>query len=113
MSNESTTTFPQKDELLQELAATKDQLNILLKQHEELEVKSKSDVKMLVKEVKSLRKTQTELKQKLDMSLQERSEVEVGFGLLFFFSKCAFYPELGESVSLVPLKFSSCSIFLN
>lgn len=76
LPSESTTTFPEKDELLQELAATKNQLNILLKQHEELEVKSKSDIKILVKEVKSLRKNQTELKQKLDVSLQERSEME-------------------------------------
>jgi len=91
LPSESTTTFPEKDELLQELAASKNQLNILLKQHEELEVKSKSDIKILVKEVKSLRKNRMELKQKLDVSLQERSEMEVGFGLVFFFSK-AFSP---------------------
>ncbi|XP_010696464.1 PX domain-containing protein EREL1 isoform X2 [Beta vulgaris subsp. vulgaris] len=68
--------FPEKDELLQELEATKDKFNILLKQHEELEVKSKSDIKVLVKEVKSLRRSQNELKQKLEGSLQEKSEVE-------------------------------------
>ncbi|KAL2928314.1 PX domain-containing protein EREL1 [Bienertia sinuspersici] len=72
----SSSAFPEKDALLQELEATKDQLNTLSRQHEELEVKSKSDVKVLVKEVKSLRKSQTELKQKLDESLQEKSEVE-------------------------------------
>ncbi|KAJ8421930.1 hypothetical protein Cgig2_031347 [Carnegiea gigantea] len=76
LPSESTTTFPEKDGLLQELADTKNQLNILLKQHEELEVKSKSDIKILVKEVKSLRKNRMELKEKLDVSLQERSEME-------------------------------------
>lgn len=68
--------FPDKDELLRELEATKGQLNILSKQHEELEVKSKSDIKVLVKEVKSLRRSQIELNQKLDESLQEKTEVE-------------------------------------
>lgn len=80
----SLSAFPEKDELFRELKATKDQLNILLKQHEELEVKSKSDIKLLVKEVKSLRRSQVDLKQKLDESLQEKTEVEVGFCLLFF-----------------------------
>lgn len=69
-------TFPENDELLRELEATKDQLNILLKQHEELEVKSKSDIKVLVKEVKSLRRSQVELKQKLDDSFQEKTKLE-------------------------------------
>ncbi|XP_021769365.1 PX domain-containing protein EREL1-like isoform X2 [Chenopodium quinoa] len=68
--------FPEKDELLRELEATKDQLNILSKQHEELEVKSKSDIKLLVKEVKSLRRSQVDLKQKHDESVQEKIEVE-------------------------------------
>lgn len=75
--------FPEKDELLHELEATKDKLNILLKQHEELEIKSKSDIKVLVKEVKSLRRSQNELKQKFEGSLQEKSEVEVGSGICF------------------------------
>ncbi|XP_021848735.1 PX domain-containing protein EREL1 isoform X2 [Spinacia oleracea] len=73
----SLSAFPEKDELFRELKATKDQLNILLKQHEELEVKSKSDIKLLVKEVKSLRRSQVDLKQKLDESLQEKTEVEL------------------------------------
>ncbi|KAK9683576.1 hypothetical protein RND81_10G150600 [Saponaria officinalis] len=68
--------FPEKDELLRDLEATKAELNVLLKQHEELEMKSKSDVKVLVREVKSLRKSQNELMQKLDISSQEKSEME-------------------------------------
>ncbi|KAL9226755.1 hypothetical protein vseg_002529 [Gypsophila vaccaria] len=65
-----------KDELLRDLEATKAELNVLLKQHEELEVKSKSDIKVLVKEVKSLRRSQNELMQKLEKSSQEKSEME-------------------------------------
>ncbi|KAK3043748.1 hypothetical protein RJ639_001944 [Escallonia herrerae] len=65
-----------KDVLLQELDATKQQLVELLKQHHELEVKSKSDIKILVKEVKSLRSSQGELKQQLNRSLEEKTEAE-------------------------------------
>ncbi|KAK3040941.1 hypothetical protein RJ639_028815 [Escallonia herrerae] len=65
-----------KDVLLQELDATKQQLVELLKQHRELEVKSKSDIKILVKEVKSLRSSQGELKQQLSRSLEEKTEAE-------------------------------------
>ncbi|XP_057524178.1 PX domain-containing protein EREL1-like isoform X2 [Amaranthus tricolor] len=68
--------FPEKDELLLELESTKEQLNTLLKQHEELEMKSKSDIKVLVKEVKNLRRSQIELKQKLDESSQKKMEME-------------------------------------
>ncbi|GAB4854594.1 hypothetical protein Ancab_023176 [Ancistrocladus abbreviatus] len=72
----SASSFQGKDELLQELDATKEQLNTLLRQHEELEVKSKSDIKLLVKEVKSLRKAHYELQQQLRQSTTEKSEVE-------------------------------------
>ncbi|XP_074276582.1 PX domain-containing protein EREL2-like [Silene latifolia] len=74
--NLKSSAFPEKNDLLRELEATKDELNILLKQHEELEVKSKSDIKALVKEVKTLRKSQNELMQKLDKSLTEKSDME-------------------------------------
>lgn len=71
--------FPleEKDSLLQELDATREQLQNLLKRHEELETKSRSDIKVLVKEVKSLRYSQTELKQELSQSIKEKSEAEV------------------------------------
>ncbi|CAO2816932.1 unnamed protein product [Amaranthus hypochondriacus] len=68
--------FPEKDQLLRELESSKEQLNTLLKQHEELEMKSKSDIKVLVKEVKNLRRSQIELKQKLDESSQKKMEME-------------------------------------
>lgn len=72
--------------LLQELDASKEQLEKLLKRYEELEAKSKADIKVLIKEVKSLRSSQTELKQELSQTHKEKSEAEV----VFFFNplKC-------------------------
>ncbi|XVF35614.1 hypothetical protein REPUB_Repub18cG0161100 [Reevesia pubescens] len=67
----------EKDAMLQELNATKEQLKDISKQYEELEAKSKADIKVLVKEVKSLRKSQKELKQEVGQSLSEKSEAEV------------------------------------
>lgn len=63
--------------MLQELDVTREQLESSQKLKEELEMKSKSDIKVLVKEVKSLRKAQTELKQELNQSLKEKAELEV------------------------------------
>lgn len=62
--------------LLQELDAAREQLANLHKHHEELEVKSKADVKLLVKEVKSLRSSQSELKQELSHVMKEKLELE-------------------------------------
>ncbi|XP_052194943.1 PX domain-containing protein EREL1 isoform X2 [Diospyros lotus] len=61
---------------LQELDVTKKQLEDFLKQHKDLEVKSKADIKVLVKEVKALRRSQAELQKDLDQSLKEKSEAE-------------------------------------
>ncbi|XP_054788566.1 PX domain-containing protein EREL2 isoform X1 [Prosopis cineraria] len=66
----------EKEELFQTLNATKDQLEILSKQYNELEAKSKADVKVLVKEVKSLRNSQSELKRELSESIKEKRETE-------------------------------------
>nr|XP_025888148.1 PX domain-containing protein EREL2 isoform X2 [Solanum lycopersicum] len=66
----------EKDTVLQELDATKQKLNELQKQHQELEVKSKADVKVLIKEVKSLRGSQADLKKQLNHSLEEKLEAE-------------------------------------
>ncbi|XVF89335.1 hypothetical protein PTKIN_Ptkin19aG0121800 [Pterospermum kingtungense] len=66
----------EKDAMIQELNATKEQLNNMSKQYEELEAKSKADIKVLVKEVKSLRKSQKELKKDVDQSLLEKSKAE-------------------------------------
>ncbi|XP_058071337.1 PX domain-containing protein EREL2-like [Magnolia sinica] len=59
----------EKELLLQELDVAREQLKNLQKHQEELEMKSKVDIKFLVKEVKFLRKTQTELRQELNQSL--------------------------------------------
>ncbi|KAG4178910.1 hypothetical protein ERO13_A10G072900v2 [Gossypium hirsutum] len=62
--------------LLQELDVAREQLADLQKHHEELEVKSKADVKLLVKEVKSLRSSQSELKQEFSRVMKEKLELE-------------------------------------
>ncbi|XP_073135989.1 PX domain-containing protein EREL1 [Henckelia pumila] len=66
----------QKNLLQQELDSSKLQYEDLLKQHQQLEVKSKSDIKVLVKEVKSLRSSQAGLKQQLDQLLTEKLKAE-------------------------------------
>ncbi|XP_057799969.1 PX domain-containing protein EREL2 isoform X2 [Salvia miltiorrhiza] len=66
----------QTDMLRQELDSAKQQFEDLLKRHQELEVKSKADIKVLVKEVRSLRSSQSELTQQLKQSLREKSEME-------------------------------------
>ncbi|KAE8687677.1 Adenine phosphoribosyltransferase 5 isoform 1 [Hibiscus syriacus] len=49
----------EKDAMLQELNATKEQLNSISKQYEELEAKSRADIKLLVKEVQLEHERQT------------------------------------------------------
>ncbi|KAI4337305.1 hypothetical protein L6164_015738 [Bauhinia variegata] len=66
----------EQDVLLRNLNVTKEQLEILSKEYEELEAKSKADVKVLVKEVKSLRKSQIELKKELSQSRKAKCETE-------------------------------------
>ncbi|PON48077.1 Phox domain containing protein [Parasponia andersonii] len=66
----------EKKMLLQELIVAREQLNDLQKHHEEFELKSKTDVKLLVKEVKSLRNSHSELKQELSRLMKEKLEVE-------------------------------------
>ncbi|KAI4316341.1 hypothetical protein L6164_024329 [Bauhinia variegata] len=74
LTNESS--VQKQDILLQNLNATKEQLETLKKEYEELEAKSKADVKVLVKEVKSLRNSQIELKKELSQSRKEKCEAE-------------------------------------
>ncbi|KAG2723124.1 hypothetical protein I3760_02G157800 [Carya illinoinensis] len=66
--------------LLHELDVAREQLENLQKQHEEFEVKSKADIKLLVKEVKSLRSSQLELKQELSRLMKEKLEAEANYG---------------------------------
>ncbi|KAK4853779.1 hypothetical protein QYF36_014459 [Acer negundo] len=69
-------TVQENEMVLKELDATKEQLENLSKQYEELEAKSKADIKILVKEVKSLRSSQKGLKQELSRALEDKSEAE-------------------------------------
>ncbi|CAA7057946.1 unnamed protein product [Microthlaspi erraticum] len=62
--------------LLQQIDDLSDKFEKLRKENEELEVKSKAELKVLVKEVKSLRTTQSELKQELSRTMKERLEME-------------------------------------
>ncbi|XP_062163862.1 PX domain-containing protein EREL1 isoform X2 [Alnus glutinosa] len=75
-SGKENTVQEKEDLLLQELDASKEQLENLLKRYEELEAKSKADIKVLVREVKSLRSSQTELKHELSRMQKEKSEAE-------------------------------------
>lgn len=67
----------ENDMLLQELDDVREQLENMKKRHEEIEAKSKADLKVLVKEVKSLRISQSDLKQDLSRLMKEKIEVEV------------------------------------
>ncbi|KAL5575561.1 hypothetical protein UlMin_017260 [Ulmus minor] len=62
--------------LLQELDVAREHFDNLQRRHEDFELKTKTDVKLLVKEVKSLRSTQSELKQELSRVMKEKLEVE-------------------------------------
>lgn len=66
----------ENDMLLQELDDVREQLENMKKRHEEIEAKSKADLKVLVKEVKSLRISQSDLKQDLSRLMKEKIEVE-------------------------------------
>ncbi|KAF9615212.1 hypothetical protein IFM89_022474 [Coptis chinensis] len=72
----TTSVIQEKELLVHELDSTKEKLANLQKLHEELQLKSKGDTRVLVKEVKSLRNSQAELKQELGRSLKEKSELE-------------------------------------
>lgn len=79
----------------EELESTKEQLKNVSKQYEELEAKSKGDIRVLVKEVKSLRSTQARLKQELSQTLQQKSETEV----VLQSANCAMIKVLNDSSS--------------
>lgn len=77
MESEKTTASGEKEMLLQELDNKQEEIKSLQKHLEEVEMKSKADVKVLVKEVKSLRNSQAELKQVLNRNLKEKTDLEV------------------------------------
>lgn len=77
------TVIQEREAVFHEFAMARDQLENLHKHHENYEAKSKSDVKLLVKEVKSLRNSQSELKQEMGRLMKENIEAEV-ICILFF-----------------------------
>ncbi|WCJ40524.1 Phox (PX) domain-containing protein [Euphorbia peplus] len=69
-------TVQENEMLLRQLDVAREDFDNLQKHHQELELKSKADVKLLVKEVKSLRSSESDLKQELSRLLKEKLEVE-------------------------------------
>ncbi|KAJ8536213.1 hypothetical protein K7X08_034614 [Anisodus acutangulus] len=67
----------ENEKLYEELDAAQQQINSLQQHHLEMESKSNTDVKLLVKEIKSLRSSHTELKQELSKLANEKAEVEM------------------------------------
>jgi len=62
--------------------ATEQQLEDLSRRYVELEAKSKADIKVLVREVKSLRRSHMEMEKELTRSLTEKSDTEVNLKLV-------------------------------
>ncbi|KAL8457053.1 hypothetical protein ACS0TY_034221 [Phlomoides rotata] len=71
-----TSIIEENEALQQELESAREQLKNLQKCHEEADLKSKSDVKLLVKEIKSVRRSQSELQQELDRVSKEKMDFE-------------------------------------
>lgn len=69
-------TIRQNESLLQELEVAKARAGHLLKHHEESELKSRSDIKILGKEIKALRSSQAELKEEITRLTNEKAELE-------------------------------------
>ncbi|KAL2936338.1 PX domain-containing protein EREX [Bienertia sinuspersici] len=77
--SENSAVIEENEMLRQELDVSRNQLENLQKHHEESETKSKTDLKVLVKEVKSLRSSQSDFKQELSKLTKEKLELEVIF----------------------------------
>lgn len=77
MVSENLAVIQEIEMLRQELDVSRDQLDNLQKNHEVSETKSKTDLKVLVKEVKSLRNSQSDLKQELSNLMKVKIELEV------------------------------------
>lgn len=73
----------EKQMLQQELDVVREQLKNLLKHHDDFEMKSKTDMKVLIKEVKSLRSGELDLKQQLGELIKEKLDLEVQSFLIF------------------------------
>ncbi|KAK4756389.1 hypothetical protein SAY87_006516 [Trapa incisa] len=76
LESEKVSLIQERKILLHELENAREQFSDLHKHHDDFESKSKANVKLLVKEVKSLRGSQSELKQEFSRLLKEKIELE-------------------------------------
>lgn len=74
--SEKTTASGENETLLEELEMKRKEVESLKQHLGEVEAKSKADIKVLVKEVKSLRNSQQEMKKMLNQYLEEKTELE-------------------------------------
>ena len=77
--SEKSSASSEKDLLLQELESKQEQIEKLQRHLEDVEMKSKADIRVLIKEVKFLRGSQAELKEMLNQSMKEKAEIEVKY----------------------------------
>uniref|UniRef100_A0A0E0HU12 PX domain-containing protein n=1 Tax=Oryza nivara TaxID=4536 RepID=A0A0E0HU12_ORYNI len=76
VQSEKTTASSEKEMLLEELETKRKEVESLQQHIGEFETKSKADIKVLVKEVKSLRNSQKEMKKVLNQYHEEKTELE-------------------------------------
>ncbi|KAL6603769.1 hypothetical protein ACP70R_044130 [Stipagrostis hirtigluma subsp. patula] len=76
VESEKSTASGEKEMLLEELETKRKEVDSLKQQLGEVEAKSKADIKVLVKEVKSLRNSQKEMKKVLNQYLEEKTDLE-------------------------------------
>uniref|UniRef100_A0A0E0E486 PX domain-containing protein n=1 Tax=Oryza meridionalis TaxID=40149 RepID=A0A0E0E486_9ORYZ len=79
VQSEKTTASGEKEMLLEELETKRKEVESLRQHLGEVEAKSKADIKVLVKEVKSLRNSQKEMKKVLNQYHEEKTELEIGY----------------------------------
>ncbi|XP_006657182.1 PX domain-containing protein EREL2 [Oryza brachyantha] len=76
VQSEKTTASGENEMLLEELETKRKEVESLQQHLEEVEAKSKADIKVLVKEVKSLRNSQKDMKKVLNQYHEEKTELE-------------------------------------
>jgi len=74
--SEITSASGENETLIEELEIKRKEVESLKQRLGEVEAKSKADIKVLVKEVKSLRNSQKEMKKVLNQYLEEKTDLE-------------------------------------
>jgi hypothetical protein len=77
VESEKTSSSSENKTLLEELEMKRKEVESLKQHLGEVEAKSKTDIKVLVKEVKSLRNSQNEMKKVLHQYIEEKTDLEV------------------------------------